>query len=260
MVVNGVKEEGLELVSIITPAYNSEKFISDTIESVINQTHRNWEMIIVDDYSTDGTVDIINKYQSSDSRIKLIQLEQNSGPAIARNTAIQHAKGRYLAFLDSDDQWLSEKLEKQIRFMKDKQIAFSFSNYFLLNEEGEEIGSIDDAPQIVSYQQLLKHNMIGCLTVMIDKNRTGEVKMMDIRSRQDYVLWLSLCKRGFQAFGIQEKLAKYRVVENSLSSNKIKMAKQNWKVYREIEKLSLLKSGWYFFNYLYFKFKKYGTK
>ncbi|MCD8511791.1 MAG: glycosyltransferase family 2 protein [Bacillus sp. (in: Bacteria)] len=255
-----VKRNSNSLVSIITPTFNSEKFIADTIESVLAQSYTNWEMIIVDDCSKDSTVEIIKEYVEQDERIRLIQLEENQGPAVARNTAINNANGRYLAFLDGDDQWLPEKLEKQLQFMDEKQIAFSFTEYATMTEGGTETGNTVKVPEKVNYKDLLKQNVIGCLTVILDKELVGEVEMVNIRSRQDYVLWLDVCKRGFPAYGLQEVLAKYRVVGNSLSSNKVKMAKQNWKVYREIEKLNLLKSSWYFMFYVFFKLKKYSTK
>ncbi|MBM7095808.1 glycosyltransferase [Bacillus sp. H-16] len=253
------KLEVAPLVSVITPAYNAERFIAQTIESVINQSFHDWEMIIVDDCSTDRTISIIKDFANRDRRIQAIQLSDNSGAAIARNEAINKSRGRYLAFLDSDDQWLPEKLEKQLGFMKEKGAAFSFTDYIFIDETGKETGAVTEVPECVSYKDLLKENMIGCLTVMIDREKTGYVKMIDIRTRQDYVLWLELCKRGFNALGLQEPLSKYRVVEGSVSSNKMKMAKQNWKVYREIEKLNLVKSIWYFLNYLYFKVRKYSA-
>ncbi|MBU9722708.1 MULTISPECIES: glycosyltransferase family 2 protein [Bacillaceae] len=252
-----VEEKYNKLVSVITPAFNSARFIEETIQSVQNQTYPHWEMIIVDDCSTDETVKIIQEYATQDKRIKLIQLMENSGPAVARNTAIRNSRGRYIAFLDSDDQWLPKKLEKQLQFMEEKGIAFSFTKYRNVDENGVESGTIIEAPEVVSYSHLLKQNMIGCLTVMLDKTKVGNVEMVNIRSRQDYALWLSLCKKGFQAYGLQEVLAKYREVGNSLSSNKLKMAKQNWKLYREIEKLGFLKSSWYFLHYVYYKVRKY---
>ena len=254
---NLIKKNSLDLVSIITPAYNAEKFINETIESVIAQTYEKWEMIIVDDCSTDSTREIIKKYIAKDNRIKLIKLEVNSGPAVTRNTAIKNSCGRYLAFLDSDDQWLPEKLERQLAFMKSNSVAFSFSKYVNVNEEGESLGKVVSIPDKVTYNQLLKQNVIGCLTVILDTDVIDGVEMVNIRSRQDYTLWLNLTKRGYQAYGFQEVLAKYRIVDQSLSSNKIKMARQNWKVYREIEKLGTIKSIWYFMHYLYFKIKKY---
>ncbi|MDX5474070.1 MAG: glycosyltransferase [Bacillaceae bacterium] len=243
------------LVSIITPSYNSEAYIKDAIESVLAQTYTNWEMIIVDDCSTDNTVKIVNSY--NDKRIQLVKLDVNSGPAIARNTAIAKAAGRYLAFLDSDDQWLPKKLEKQLHFMQINNIGFSFSNYEKITESGNKTGNIVVAPTTIDYNRLLKDNVIGCLTVMLDRDIIGNVSMLNIRTRQDWVLWLVVTKRGFLAYGIQEVLAKYRERNDSISGNKFKMMLQNWKVYREIEKINRLKSLWLFINNIYYKLKKY---
>lgn len=247
------------LVSVITPAYNSERFIGETIDSVLAQTLEDWEMIIVDDCSTDRTFEIIKRYAAKEPRIKARRLSENSGAAIARNEAIRQSRGRYIAFLDSDDQWFPEKLEVQLDFMKENNAIFTFTNYCYVNEQGEGTGKVSSTPSSVNYTDLLKQNMIGCLTVMIDKNKAGPIEMVNIRTRQDYVLWLSLCKKGIRAQGLSQVLSKYRVVQNSVSSDKYKMAKQNWRVYRKIEKLSLLKSVWYFANYIFFKVKKYST-
>ena len=236
-------------VSIVTPAYNAERFIHEAIESVINQTYSNWEMIIVDDCSTDETTDIVKNYQQKDDRIKLIELEENSGSAVARNTAMDHATGRYLAFLDSDDLWTPEKLDKQLKFMVDNDIAFSFTRYVRMQEDGTLTRGISEAPKQIGYEDLMKQCIIGCLTVMLDKEKIGHLRMINIRTRQDYAFWLTITRKGFPAYGIPEVLAKYRLVENSISSNKIKAAKQNWHLYRHIEKHSLPKSIWYFSNY-----------
>ncbi|UOE93829.1 glycosyltransferase family 2 protein [Alkalihalobacillus sp. LMS39] len=251
-------ENQQELVSVITPAYNAEKFIGDAIESVLAQTYPHWEMIIVDDCSTDETAKVVEQY--SDKRIRFIQLKKNSGPAIARNTSIQNAKGRYIAFLDSDDMWQPDKLEKQLAFMRRHDIAFSYTAYENMGEDGKSLGTVVPVLEKANYDKLLKENVIGCLTVMLDLSKVGPIEMVNIRTRQDYVLWLDICKRGFLAYGLKEVLAKYRVVENSISSNKLKMARQNWKVYREIENLNLIKSVWYFTHYMYYKVKKYGVK
>ena len=237
------------IVSVITPAYNAEKFISETIESVLNQTFSHWEMIIVDDCSTDRTKEIVQRYVEKDSRIKLIQLKENSGSAIARNTAMDHALGRYLAFLDSDDQWLPEKLEKQLKFMQDNDVAFSYTKYIRILEDGTDTNEISKAQQQLPYDDLMKQCVIGCLTVMLDRKKIGELRMVNIRTRQDYAFWLAITRKGFLAHGLPEVLAKYRLVENSISRNKLKAAKQNWYVYRHIEKQNLFKSLWYFGNY-----------
>lgn len=237
------------LVSVITPAYNAERFIAETIESVLAQTYSNWEMIIVDDSSTDRTVEIVQTYVDRDERIKLHQLEKNSGSGIARNRAMDLAKGRFIAFLDSDDLWMPEKLERQIKFMLDNDIAFSFTKYVRMKEDGTVTNAITDAPLKVTYDDLMKHCVIGCLTVVLDRSKIGEERMMEIRTRQDYVFWLTLTKKGFIAYGLPEVLAKYRLVEHSISSNKLKAARQNWRVYYKIEDQPLWKSIWYFSNY-----------
>lgn len=242
-------EENKPLISVITPAYNAERFIGEAIESVQQQTYANWEMVIVDDCSTDGTMRIVEEYRKKDPRIKLYRLEKNSGSAVARNTAMEHAKGRYIAFLDSDDRWLPEKLEKQLKFMQEKDIAFSFTTYVRMLEDGTRTRALSNTPEVVGYDDLMKRCVIGCLTVMLDRDKIGHLKMVNIRTRQDYVYWLTITKKGFLAYGLPEVLAEYRLVDNSISSNKWKAAKRNWYVFRKIEKQSLLKSIWYFAHY-----------
>ncbi len=241
--------ESAPTVSVITPAYNAERFIKETIQSVLDQTYSDWEMIIVDDRSKDRTVEYIKEMQAIDARIRLIELEKNSGSAVARNTAIENAGGRYIAFLDSDDSWMPEKLERQLRFMEDKDIAFSFTAYVRTLEDGTETEYTSRTPATVDWDALMKRCVIGCLTVMLDREKTGEVKMVNIRTRQDYALWLDLTRRGFTAHGLADVLAKYRVVGDSISSNKWKAAKRNWYVFRHIESQSLPKTLWYFGHY-----------
>ncbi|WNB92681.1 glycosyltransferase family 2 protein [Bacillus sp. NEB1478] len=244
------------LISIITPTFNSLKFIDQTVESVISQSYSNWEWIIVDDFSIDGTRDYLTNLSKRDSRIKTILQDKNNGTAVARNTALHQAKGKYIAFLDSDDLWHSKKLYKQVNFMLENDIAFSFCQYRIINENGSHTDKLIKIPEQIDYNGLLKNTIIGCLTVMIDVEKTGKFKMPNLRTRQDFVLWLSILKKGFSAYGIQEELAYYRKVNGSISSNKIKAAKMNWRVYRNIEKLSLPKSAWCFFNYAWNAYKK----
>ena len=237
------------VISVITPAYNSEVFIKETIQTVIDQTYTDWEMIIVDDQSKDDTVSLIKEMQDKDERIRLIELDKNSGSAVARNTAIENSKRRYIAFLDSDDGWYPEKLERQLKFMQDKDIAFSYTAYVRTLEDGTETDYISSTRATIGWDGLMKRCVIGCLTVMIDTEKTGEVRMVNIRTRQDYALWLSLARRGFTAHGLADVLAKYRVVGDSISSNKWKAAKRNWYVFRHIEKQNLPKALWYFGHY-----------
>ncbi len=247
----------MELVSIITPSYKSERFIAECIESVLSQTYENWEMIIVDDCSTDNSNEIIEMYCKKDARIKLIQLEHNSGPAVARNAAIKEAKGRFIAFLDADDLWVKEKLQKQIAFMLENDIAFSFSEYVKIDEHSQVISEVIHRPKKVDYKRMLKSNYIPCLTVIYDSAKLSKVYMPLILKRQDYALWLRILKKVDFAYCYNEPLAKYRFYSGSLSSNKFVAAIYVWKLYREIEKLSLAKALYYFVNYVIISFIKY---
>lgn len=244
------------MVSIITPSYKSVKFISQTIESVLNQTYQDWEMIIVDDVSPDNSNEIIEKYIKKDDRIKLIKLEKNGGPAVARNRAIEEASGRYIAFLDADDLWMPGKLEKQIKFMVNNNIVLSYSSYDLIDEDNNDLGTFITKPK-VNYSDLLKTNSIGCLTAIYDTEKIGKVLMPDIIKRQDYGLWLNILKKTDHAKGILESLAKYRIMKNSVSSNKFVAAKYVWKIFRDVEKLNIFKSCYYFCFYVYNGLKKY---
>ena len=246
-------------VTIIMPSHNSEKFIIESVESVLVQTYSNWELIIVDDCSPDSSNHIIMKYVDSDHRIKLIKLEKNSGPAVARNTAIEAANGRYIAFLDSDDVWLPNKLEKQIKFMQDNDLAFTYSSYKLVGEDNEDLGLFITKDKI-SYFDMLKTCSVGCLTAIYDTEKIGKQYMPLILKRQDYGLWLKILKLIGETRGILEPLATYRIRKNSVSSNKVKAAKYQWKIYREIEKLSFLKSLYYFVFYAYNGVTKYKNK
>jgi teichuronic acid biosynthesis glycosyltransferase TuaG len=244
------------LVSVITPSYNAEKFIEHTIRSVQNQTHQNWEMLIVDDCSSDATIDIITKIANEDPRVKLTRLETNSGAAVARNTAIEKATGKYIAFLDSDDYWKPEKLEKQLEFMEQNDYVFSYTNYEIVKEDGSPTDMEIKVPTSLTYHDLLKNTIIGCLAVMINIEKIGKYKMPNIRTRQDFALWLSILKDGYTAYGLKSSLSCYRKVEGSISSNKYKAAKKTWAVYRNIEKLSLPYSAWCFVNYAFNAVKK----
>lgn len=243
-------------VSIITPLYNCEKFISCTIESVLQQTYTNWEMIIVDDKSTDRSLQKAKYYARKDSRIKIIQSDKNNGAAIARNRAIKESNGHYIAFLDSDDLWLPNKLEYQVMFMFNNKITFSYTAYKKIDEDETNRGVVS-VPQSVTYYDLLNTNIIGCLTAMYDASKLGKLYMPNIARRQDYALWLKILRKEGEAFGLDIPLAVYRVRDNSISSNKLKAAAYQWKVYRDIEQLNLFKSIHHFINYSYHGFKKY---
>jgi len=251
-----IHQEMDSLVSVITPSFNSEKYIKECVLSVVNQTYLNLEMIIVDDFSSDTSKEIIISLAEKDERIKPFFLSKNIGAAEARNIAIGEAKGRYLAFLDSDDIWNEEKLEKQLLFMQEKNIAFSFTAYQMMSEDGKIFSNIISAPKNMTYSSYLKNTVIGCLTVVIDLDKTGRIEMPNIRVSEDMALWLKLLKRGFDAYGLNEVLSRYRETSNSLSANKINASKFVWHVYRKYEKLSFMYSLWCFTHYVFNAFKK----
>ena len=244
------------LVSIITPSYNSERFIKQCIKSVLAQTYKNWEMIIVDDFSNDNSKLEIAALSKNEARIKTIFLDKNIGAAEARNVAIRKAKGRYIAFLDSDDLWSPKKLEVQILFMCKNNIAFSYTSYQLVSEDGLNNLNTIKAPKEMAYYSYLKNTIIGCLTVIIDRQEVGYFEMPNIRSSHDMALWLLIMRRGFCAYGLDKNLAKYRVVSSSNTANKIQAVKDVWKVYTQVEKLPFLYSFWCFLNYLFHAIKK----
>lgn len=237
----------MDLVSIITPCYNASRYISQTIDSVLLQTYQNWEMIISDDCSTDNSQDIISA-ASKDLRIKSILSNKNEGPSICRNKAILSANGRYIAFLDSDDLWAPKKIEKQILFMKEQNCVLSFTAYRKISEEGTFLGSVIEPPHRVNYYQLLCGNVIGNLTAMYDVARIGKV-YQPIVKHEDYAQWLNILKMGYEAYGLNECLAYYRISWSSVSGNKIKAATFQWKIYRDFEKLPLYKSMYFFIHY-----------
>lgn len=244
------------LISIITPVHNSEQFVEECIRSVQSQDHEDWEHILVDDCSTDRSADIILKYAKKDSRIKYSKLEKNSGAGIARNTAIKAATGDYIAFLDSDDQWYPEKLSKQLAFMQKNKCHFSFTSYDKVDEEGKKLPQKVTCKKRVTYKTALFKNPIGCLTVMYDVGFFGKQYMPAIRKRQDYALWLRLLKKE-DGLGLQEYLSSYRVRTGSISSNKLNLLKYEWKIYREEEGLSILKSLFYMVSAIFLKMKSY---
>ena len=245
------------LVSIITPTFNSEKYISETIQSVQNQTHQNWEMILVDDYSSDETVAVIKDFIEKDKRIQLHQLQSNSGPAVARNKGIENVSGKYMTFLDADDIWFEDFIENSIKTIQETGIHFVFSSYKRSDENLNFIYSDFIVPQKVTYTDILKSNSISCLTAFLDIEALGKKSMPLIRKRQDMGLWLQYLKEIPFAYGIQEPKAIYRIRENSLSRNKSNLLKYQWQFYREVEKLNVFQSTYYMLHWMYRGFMKY---
>ena len=231
-----------DLISIITPTYNCGKFIGETIESVINQTYENWEMIIVDDCSKDNTKDIVNKYDQNDDRIKYHLLEKNSGAAIARTKAMELANGNYMAFLDSDDLWVEDKLEKQLKFMKENNFNFVCTEYEQIDEQSNPLGKIIKVRDKANYNRVLLDCPVGNSTVMYNVKAMGKFQVPNIRKRNDDALWLKMLKKEEYIHGMKEVLMKYRIRENSISSNKLDLVKYHWYLYREIENLSVIRS------------------
>jgi glycosyltransferase involved in cell wall biosynthesis len=239
------------LVSIITPSFNSEKFIAETIQSVQNQTYKNWEMIIVDDYSSDETVAIVTKMALQDNRIQLFQSEKNSGTGIARNTALEKAKGRYVSFLDADDLWKPQKLEKQIDFLKTNNVPFTFSFYDCIDETGKALNKRVEAPGNLSYRQLFFCNYVGNLTGIYDVNYFDKIAISSIRKRQDWMLWLTILKKIRTARPIPESLAFYRIRENSLSASKLDLLKHNFTVYRTFHGFNIVVASFCMTGFLF---------
>lgn len=246
-----------DLVSIITPTFNSAKYISETILSVQKQTYQNWEMILIDDCSSDNTIDLIEDFIAKDHRIQLYQLDSNSGPAVARNKGIEKVNGKYMTFLDADDIWFEDFIENSIKTIQKTGIHFVFSSYKRSDEELNFIYSDFIVPQKVTYSDILKSNSISCLTAFLDIEILGKKAMPLIRKRQDMGLWLKYLKEIPFAYGIQEPKAIYRIRKNSLSRKKSDLLKYQWQFYREVEKLNVLQSVYYMLHWMYRGFKKY---
>lgn len=241
-----------ELVSVITPVYNSERFIAETIKSVMAQTYKNWEMIIVDDCSNDNTASVISQFE--DQRIKYYKLDHNSGAAVARNVAIEKAKGRYIAFLDADDMWKPDKLDKQITFMKNFNIGFSFTSYEIVKKNNNKVIRV---PKTMNYSQFMKNTIIGTSTVIIDRKIIGDFRLVDVRKDHDSMTWAKLLREGNIAYGLNISLSYYRKVSGSISNNKFKAFITHWKNCRKIEKVPLLKCIYYFIFYTINAIKKH---
>lgn len=227
-----------DLVSIVSPGYNSARFYPDVIESVHAQTYANWELLVVIDEGTkDSTEELINGWNKKDPRIKLVRVPSGRGLALARNYAISVAEGQFIAFLDSDDMWLPEKLEKQVEFMKKNKLVISCTAFRRTSEDRNREGHVIPVPEHINYETLLVNNVMGCLTVMIDQSVTGLLKFKEIK-HEDYLLWLSILKQGHKGGGLNQDLARYRIVKNSRSSNKFEMIAYRWKILTEFEGLS----------------------
>lgn len=246
-----------DLVSIIMPNYNCEKYLDETINSVINQTYSNWELIVVDDKSTDKSVEIISSYSKNDSRIHLVVNDVNSGAAFSRNKAISMAKGKFISFLDSDDLWKKDKLEKQIRFMINNNIGFSYSYYDRINENSEPLNMLITGPKKIGKYKMFRYNYIGCLTVIYDSEKVGLISINpDLKSRNDYAMWLKVIKKT-KCYLFAENMASYRVRRGTLSHSGIKKSiKNQYKLYRISEKMNPINSLIHTFRNLFWGYLK----
>lgn len=246
------------LVSIITPMYNGEKFVSETIESVLKQTYGNWEMIVIDDGSTDLGRDIVGKYIATEPRITLLS-QKNAGSAAARNNGIRHAKGQYIALLDADDTWHNRFLEKQLKLMKEKNALLVYSSHTRIDEHSEEILKPFIVPSKVTYKDLLRNCYISCLTGLYDTSVYGKVYLHeDMNSlRDDYVYWLEIMKKVKVAYGNKEVLADYRMLNSSISRKKQKVIIPQFNVLYKVEKIGLLKSMYYLGSWAVISYFKY---
>lgn len=245
-------------VSIITPVFNVAELVGATIDSVLSQTYGDWEMLLVDDVSTDNSWNVICSYAKKDPRIKCWRLDHNSGAAKARNFAIKQARGRFIAFLDHDDLWLPDKLQKQVEFSLGKSAAITYTAYECIDVSGKRTGRVIRAHKVLTYRKMLAYNFIGCLTAMYDREIIGgKVFMPEILKRQDYALWLKILRSGHHAYGLNEVLALYRTGRKSLSSNKFDAAKYNFKLLTEVEGISTLKAACYFVRYCILGVRKY---
>lgn len=246
------------LVSIITPNYNCGCFIAQTIESVLAQTYTLWEMLIVDDCSTDNSYEIALEYAAKDSRIKVICNEKNSGAAVSRNKALELAQGEFIAFLDSDDLWMPDKLEKQITFIRENNCDFSFTEYEHIDEDNNSLHQVANVTKHLSYRKMMMHCWPGCLTVMYNQNVTGKVYAEDIKKNNDHALFLRVLKKCHNAMGMKELLAKYRIRKGSISSKKSAIIKYYIQVIHEFENQPLVFAWFCVFTHVFAKtFLKY---
>lgn len=241
-----------DLISIVIPVYNAEKYIDETIKSIIDQTYQNWELLLVDDCSKDKSKEIISKYTKIDHRIRYYLQEKNGGPALARNRGIAEAKGEFICFLDADDLWVKDKLEIQYKFMKDNKYAFSFTGYEFANGEGIPNGKRVIVPEKISYKQALKNTTISTCGVMFNMNilTKEDIYMPNVKS-EDTACWWKVLKKVEFAYGIPKVMFYYRRNSGTLSANKFEAIKRIWYLYRKVEKINIISSTYYFICYMF---------
>ncbi len=241
------------LISIVIPVYNAAPFLQDTIRTVKEQTYPEWELIFVDDASTDESLQLLQKFQEDNQRIEILSLPENGGPAAARNAGIRKAKGRYLVYLDADDVWDKDKLKKQLAFQKEKDCAFSFTGYEFADETATRNGKVVHVPRSISYEEALQNTTISTITVMFDRTKipTELLLMPENCQREDTATWWNILKHGYTAYGLDEPLSVYRRHAGSHSANKLKAVIGTYRMYREQEQMGFFKTIRYMMKYIY---------
>lgn len=240
------------MISIVVPVHNAEKFIHQTINSVIAQTYQDWELILVDDCSTDLSFEILESYAQQDKRIRPIVMKENQGAALTRNRGIREARGEYLAFLDADDVWKPEKLEIELEFMKQNHFAFVFTGYEFADENAIGTGRVVHVPTTLSYKQALKNTTIFTSTVLFDRSQiAAELLMMPNVKSEDSATWWQILRNGTVAYGLDQNLVLYRRSSQTLSSNKMEAVRRIWYLYRKVEHLSFINSCYNFVGYAF---------
>ena len=248
-------------VSVIMPLFNGAKTINETVKSLFDQTFSNWELIIVDDCSKDNSYEIACSIaDQTPNKIKVFKTALNGGPAVARNIATNHATGRFITFLDCDDIWLPDKLEKQLTFITSNNYSIIYSNYEKISYNGERSNRIVKMPEVVNYKTILKSNAIPCLTAMYDTDKLGKLFQIEDRfymSNEDYIMWVQTLRKGILAHKLDEVLAFYRLSEQSISKNKVRMASIRWYIYRDIVGLNIFNTFYYYICYLFIGINKF---
>lgn len=245
------------LISIVMPAYNAEKTIKDAIQSVINQTYKHWELLVIDDCSKDSTKEIVQQLCKKDTRIILLKNEKNLGVSKSRNYGIRKSRGSWIALLDSDDMWVAEKLEKQYRLLNQREDAdLIFTGSSFINSDGDNFTYILHVPKQIIYKQLLKQNLISCSSVLVRRGLLELYPMQRDDMHEDFIVWLQILKKGGKAYGLDEPLLIYRLSVKSKSGNKKKAAQMTYQVYR-LMGLNTAQSIYYFFWYAVKNYEKY---
>lgn len=245
------------LVSVIMPSYNAAKYAERALDSVFQQTYRDVEIVVVDDHSSDGTQELIQKYADIHQEIRFVPLEKNMGAGYARNKALELAEGQYVAFLDCDDEWIPDKLERQLECMKENHSSFCYAAIEMMDEDGKTIKGKRKVKCTCDYKYLLRNTMIATSSVVVDRKASGDFRMHLRRGGQDYATWLKLLRNGTVACGINEVLVRYRVTGNSLSSNKWDSVRQVWEIQTQDEKIAKIPAAFHVCCFVVNALRKY---